>query len=155
MTEEHEKPVNVEPVKRTQEDVKKTKTEAKSNNEEIADDQLWSQAMKVIKKERIAIYGFLKDCVLRMQGENKAILGFAPDQQFFMEAIDREENRSFIERVIEKITGRQVKVQCRLLDEQSMDDIKSEEKIVPSDNDEVIEKAIDIFGSDFVEVVDD
>ena len=90
-----------------------------------------------------------------MQGENKAILGFAPDQQFFMEAIDREENRSFIEGVIEKITGRQVKVQCRLLDEQSMDDIKSEEKIVPSDNDEVIEKAIDIFGSDFVEVVDD
>jgi len=155
LTEEHEKPVNVEPVKRTQEDVKKTKTEAKSNNEEIADDQLWSQAMKVIKKERIAIYGFLKDCVLRMQGENKAILGFAPDQQFFMEAIDREENRSFIEGVIEKITGRQVKVQCRLLDEQSMDDIKSEEKIVPSDNDEVIEKAIDIFGSDFVEVVDD
>jgi len=72
-----------------------------------------------------------------------------------MEAIDREENRSFIEGVIEKITGRQVKVQCRLLDEQSMDDIKSEEKIVPSDNDEVIEKAIDIFGSDFVEVVDD
>ena len=80
---------------------------------------------------------------------------FPVDEQFAMETMDREENRSFIEEILEKLLGRQVKLRCRMLDETKVDDERLDENIVQSDSDEIIEKAIDLFGRDFVEVVDE
>ena len=42
-----------------------------------------------------------------------------------------------------------------MLDETKEDDERHDENIVQSDSDEIIEKAIDLFGRDFVEVVDE
>jgi len=96
----------------------------------------------------------LENCDFRIQGKS-AILAFSASQQFSIDAINREENRSFIEGIIEKILGKKMKIRCCLLDEMMTDEKKYGEKITRTDNEEIVEKAIDIFGSDFVEVVDD
>lgn len=129
-----------------------SKEEEKSNsyNEDTA--RVWEEILETIKKERIALYGFLKDCIFSLDEKGStAVLSFPPDQQFFMESINREENRSFVEKVIEKVTEKQVRVRCLLAAEgHTTDEVKEN-----SQNDDILEKAIDIFGADFVEVVDD
>ena len=151
----HEAPLGKQPAIDIKDDDVKTKKKTKSHKEEIDDGKLWAKVLKTVKKERIAIYGLLVNCTFKTQGDGKAVLYFPVDEQFAMETIDREENRSFIEEILEKLLGRQVKLRCRMLDETKVDDDRLDENIVQSDSDEIIEKAIDLFGRDFVEVVDE
>jgi DNA polymerase-3 subunit gamma/tau len=151
----HEAPLGKQPAIDIKDDDVKTKKKTKSHKEEIDDGKLWVKVLKTVKKERIAIYGLLVNCTFKTQGDGKAVLYFPVDEQFAMETIDREENRSFIEEILEKLLGRQVKLRCRMLDETKVDDERLDENIVQSDSDEIIEKAIDLFGRDFVEVVDE
>jgi DNA polymerase-3 subunit gamma/tau len=151
----HEAPLGKQPAIDIKDDDVKTKKKTKSHKEEIDDGKLWAKVLKTVKKERIAIYGLLVNCTFKTQGDGKAVLYFPVDEQFAMETIDREENRSFIEEILEKLLGRQVKLRCRMLDETKVDDERLDENIVQSDSDEIIEKAIDLFGRDFVEVVDE
>ena len=116
-----------------------------------ADAHVWEEVLGIIKKERIALYGFLKDCGFALDEKGMAVLSFPADQQFFMESMDREGNRNFVEKAIEKVVGKQVKVRCVLADQKTA---RSEPE-GKSQNEEIIEKAIDIFGEDFVEIVDD
>ncbi len=128
-----------------------SKGEEKSDNHNEDAACVWGEVLEVIKKERIALYGFLKDCGFSLDEKGMAVLSFSPDQQFFMESINREENRSFVEKVIERVIGKQVKVRCVLAAQgHTSDGVKGN-----SQNDDILEKAIDIFGADFVEVVDD
>ena len=128
-----------------------SKGEEKSDNHNEDAACVWGEVLEVIKKERIALYGFLKDCGFSLDEKGMAVLSFSPDQQFFMESINREENRSFVEKVIERVIGKQVKVRCVLAAQgHTSDEVKGN-----SQNDDILEKAIDIFGADFVEVVDD
>lgn len=151
----HEAPLGKQPAIDIKDDDVKTKKKTKSHKEEIDDGKLWAKVLKTVKKERIAIYGLLVNCTFKTQGDGKAVLYFPVDEQFAMETIDREENRSFIEEILEKLLGRQVKLRCRMLDETKVDDERLDENIVQSDSDEIIKKAIDLFGRDFVEVVDE
>lgn len=112
---------------------------------------IWEEVLGIIKKERIALYGFLKDCGFALDEKGVAVLSFPADQQFFMESINREENRNFVEKAIERVTGKQAKVRCILADQKAAGN-ELEER---SQNEDIIEKAIDIFGKDFVEIVDD
>ena len=136
----HEAPLGKQPAIDIKDDDVKTKKKTKSHKEEIDDGKLWAKVLKTVKKERIAIYGLLVNCTFKTQGDGKAVLYFPVDEQFAMETIDREENRSFIEEILEKLLGRQVKLRCRMLDETKVDDERLDENIVQSDSDEIIEK---------------
>lgn len=127
------------------------KIKGKGDNHGEYAGRVWEEVLEAIKKERIALYGLLKDCGFVLDEKGTAVLSFPQDQQFFMESINREENRSFVEKVIERTMGKQVKVRCVLADQgHTSDGVKGN-----SQNDDILEKAIDIFGADFVEVVDD
>jgi DNA polymerase-3 subunit gamma/tau len=108
----------------------------------------WPEILKAIKKERIAIYSLIRDCQHRMLNNETMVLTFSPEQQFFMETVNKDDSRKFIEETIEKITGRHIKLHCRL-------EKNSEEEEDEVDTEDVVEKAIKIFGKEFVEVVDD
>ncbi|NLO83188.1 MAG: DNA polymerase III subunit gamma/tau [Clostridiales bacterium] len=152
--DQYKRQANEQIEKTTPDDDVKARDEAKEHKEEIAAGQLWAKILNAIKKEREGIYWLLENCDFRIQGKS-AILAFSASQQFSIDAINREENRSFIEGIIEKILGKKMKIRCCLLDEMMTDEKKYGEKITRTDNEEIVEKAIDIFGSDFVEVVDD
>lgn len=108
--------------------------------------KMWPQILKMIKKERVAIYSLLMDAQLKHKGGNVATLIFPPDQGFYVTAIEKEDNRKFIEEMILKATGKEMKMKC-LLEGQNTE---------PShEGDMVVKKAIEIFGKDHIQVVDE
>ena len=106
----------------------------------------WPQILKMIKKERVAIYTLLMDAKFEHESGNVVTLIFPPDQGFFVTAVEKEDNRKFIEDMILKATGKEVRVNCLL---------EGQNKGLFVEEDPLVQKAIDIFGEDNIEIVDD
>ena len=97
--------------------------------------------------ERPSIQASLLDAKPRMDKNGVFTLVFPPYAGFNVILIEQGDNSTFIENVIKKVTGQQVRLKCIL------DDQKEEEQAV--DDDYVVERAIEVFGDDKVEVVDE
>ncbi len=128
-------------------DMSPLQDEKKKNKESVDIAKMWPQVMKAIKKERVAIYSLLIEARCIYKGGNIVILVFPPDQGFFVTAIEKEDNRKFIEEMILKVTGSSVNIRCRLEGEDT--------NPFEEDDDVVVKKAIEIFGEERVQVVDE
>jgi DNA polymerase III subunit gamma/tau len=132
---------------------KKEKTADKINSKKAVSTQnngksieeSWPDIMNEIKKERMPIYTLLREAKVSQSGEGKVILKFAPDQGFYAAAIEMDDKRTFIQDMIYKMTGKNVIVACQLGESSNTSD----------ENDDVVKKAIEIFGEQFVEVVEE
>lgn len=111
--------------------------------------KMWPQILKMIKKERIAIYPLLIDTELIYNGGNIASLVFPPNQGFYMAAIETQNNKKFIEDMILKASKKEVTIKCHL-EGQSTSVFEKEDE-----EDMVVKKAIEIFGKDNVQIVDE
>lgn len=108
----------------------------------------WSQILELVRKDRIAIYGLLADAKPRLK-ENRLILYFPPMQGFYAAAIDKEDNKAYLEGLIKQLTGTDLRLKCLIEDE---DMIEAE---TVEDEDYIVKKAIEIFGADSVEVLEE
>lgn len=132
---------------------KKEKTADKINSKKAVSTQnngksieeSWPDIMDEIKKERMPIYTLLREAKVSQSGEGKVILKFAPDQGFYAAAIEMDDKRTFIQDMIYKMTGKNVIVACQLGESSNTSD----------EDDDVVKKAIEIFGEQFVEVVEE
>jgi len=112
---------------------------------------LWEEVLKRVKMERVALYPLIKDAKIKRAGGDSVNLVFPdkPERDFYIAAMEKESNRSYLEDVIFKITGNKVKVKCQPEGAATPEDSKGE------DADDLVKKAIDHFGLEFVEVVED
>ena len=108
----------------------------------------WSQILELVRKDRIAIYGLLADAKPRLK-ENRLILYFPPMQGFYAAAIDKEDNKAYLEGLIKQLTGTDLRLKCLIEDE---DMIEAE---TVEDEDYIVKKDIEIFGADSVEVLEE
>lgn len=108
----------------------------------------WPQILELVRKDRIAIYGLLADAKPRLKG-NRLILYFPPMQGFYAAAIDKEDNKAYLEGLIKQLTGTDLRLKCLIEDE---DMIEAE---TVEDEDYIVKKAIEIFGADSVEVLEE
>ena len=108
----------------------------------------WSQILELVRKDRIAIYGLLADAKPRLK-ENRLILYFPPMQGFYAAAIDKEDNKAYLEGLIKQLTGTDLRLKCLIEDE---DMIEAE---TVEDEDYIVKKAIEIIGADSVEVLEE
>lgn len=108
----------------------------------------WSQILELVRKDRIAIYGLLADAKPRLK-ENRLILYFPPMQGFYAAAIDKEDNKAYLEGLIKQLTGTDLRLKC-LIEDQDMIEAETVE-----DEDYIVKKAIEIFGADSVEVLEE
>lgn len=113
--------------------------------------KMWPQIMKVIKKERVAIYSLLIEAQCVYKGGNIVTLIFPPDQGFFVAAVEKDSNREFIESIIKKVTGSDIDIRCCLEGEDVGSSFESEQE---DEEDAIVQKAIEIFGKDRIEIVD-
>ena len=111
-------------------------------------EEAWPEVMKAVKKERFAIYALLNDVKPDWDGGNNFVLAFAPDQGFFYAAVEKEENRTFLEGLLQRITGRQLKLKCRL-------GFEPETKKRGAEENDAVKQAIQAFGPELVEVVEE
>lgn len=108
----------------------------------------WPQILELVRKDRIAIYGLLADAKPRLK-ENRLILYFPPMQGFYAAAIDKEDNKAYLEGLIKQLTGTDLRLKC-LIEDEDMIEAKTVE-----DEDYIVKKAIEIFGADSVEVLEE
>jgi hypothetical protein len=70
-------------------------------------------------------------------------------QGFYAAAIDKEDNKAYLEGLIKQLTGTDLRLKCLIEDE---DMIEAE---TVEDEDYIVKKAIEIFGADSVEVLEE
>jgi DNA polymerase-3 subunit gamma/tau len=108
----------------------------------------WTGILENIRKERVALYSMLTEAKRgRLDGKGNFILMFPPIAGFFVAAIEQEENRTFIEDQILKVTGQKVRLRCKLGEE-------VDEEIAAA-KDDPVESIIQVFGEDLVEIMDE
>lgn len=87
--------------------------EAPKPNITVEDAKVYTELMRIIKKERIALLAMLKACNGgAVQGET-FVLEFPPDADIFIDALNRPQNKGFIEEALERLTGRKLALRCR------------------------------------------
>lgn len=144
------KPAKTEPVQKQEKTAGKTvegASKADADEKGLNPAKAWPQVMDEIGMERPSIQASLLDAKPRMDKNGVFTLVFPPYAGFNVILIEQGDNSTFIENVIKKVTGQQVRLKCIL------DDQKEEEQAV--DDDYVVERAIEVFGDDKVEVVDE
>lgn len=111
----------------------------------------WDKILKVIKKRKISIYAVLMEGQLIKVENNALVVAFRKGFGFHKEASGKSPYKEFIEGVIAEILGQKVQLKCVMEDE--LDDLpKGEEG--SSEQDQEIEKIIEMFGEDLVEIVE-
>ena len=130
--------------------------------------KLWPDILKTIKKERVAIYSLLRNASVEDTGKGLVYLIFSPEEGFYAAAVERENNRKYIEELIAKAVGREVRLSCRTEDDvmaeiagdisarkaEAKEDREKEDEVKDT-ADDIVKQAIDLFGGEFVEVVED
>jgi len=106
----------------------------------------WPEILANIKGERMAIYTLLKEAKPRMDSKNVLVLQFPPTSGFFIAAVEKEENRTFLEEQVQKVTGRRVRLRCQM---------KEDAEKQTGVSDDIVQKAVRVFGKDLVKVVDE
>jgi DNA polymerase-3 subunit gamma/tau len=133
-------------------------------SEKVDYNGVWAEVLKRVRKDRIAIFPLLRDTKLQPGNRNKNIVNliFPEDQGFFVAAIEKEENSKYIEELIAQIAGQHFKLKCYTRDNApgSGEMRDSEPLVAQEDEDEgteydIVQKAIEIFGDEYVEVIED
>jgi len=106
----------------------------------------WPEILANIKGERMAIYTLLKEAKPRMSAKNVFTLQFPPTSGFFIAAVEKEENRAFLEEQIQKVTGRKVRLRCQMKEDAGEPTGTAED---------IVQKAVRVFGKDLVKIVDE
>lgn len=137
--------------------------ELEQSQEELTAEQkdiskLWPDILKTIKKDRIAIYSLLRNTRIEDTGKGLVYLVFPPEEGFYAAAIERENNRKYIEELIMEFADREVRLSCRTEDDTATEiaeDISIQIDKEQDTGEDIVKQAIDLFGEDFVEVVEE
>jgi DNA polymerase-3 subunit gamma/tau len=111
----------------------------------------WDKILKVIKKRKISIYAVLMEGQLVKIENNALVVVFKSGFGFHKEASGKSPYKEFIEGIIAEILGQKVQLKCVMEDE--LEDIPKNEED-SSEKDKEIEKIIEMFGEDLVEIVE-
>ena len=123
------------------------------------------QLTKEDQKRTNGYIPLLRSTKLQLDSRNKNIVNlvFPSQQEFYVAAIEKEDNSQYIEGLLLESTGQKFKLKCYTEDnvpnsisKDNILEITDEE--APSEEEEkedIVQKAIDIFGKEYVEVIDD
>jgi len=117
-------------------------------------DTAWTRFVKAVKKERLGLYSMFAEAVPRLDG-NVLTLCFTENQGFHAAAVEREDNRKYLEQVMKQITGSDIILKCQV---GSMDQVRqspAKDDRYVTDDDYIVRKAYEVFGEDLVEVIEE
>lgn len=101
----------------------------------------WPTVMELVKKKKKTAHAFLAESrPLKSQGR-EFVLCFKPGYDFHRERIESQENKEMIEDILKKVFGEKLCLKC------IMEETKGEKT-----GDDPVQRAIEIFGPDVVEI---
>lgn len=150
------------PIKQEQEKEKTNKQELKNDETLNTDKDLkiiesWDGFVKEFgKRKKMILRTYLASCKPMLIDGHKVLLCFEEEDKFSKEAIEVSKTKKEIEDIAEEYFGTPIIIKPVFEDEiekkEDKDEIKDKNTI---DENYVVEKAIELFGEDLVEVVDD
>ncbi len=101
----------------------------------------WEDILREVKREKVQVEALLKEGQLAQFNQNRLTISF--DLGFHQAKLSEKDNIELLERIISGVMGSLLKVECVMKSQLFLDQ-----------EDDPIQSAIDIFGQDVVEVVD-
>ncbi|MGI6706716.1 MAG: DNA polymerase III subunit gamma/tau [Clostridia bacterium] len=114
--------------------------------------KLWSDVMNTIRKEKMGLYMLMVDGKLHSVKDSVMTIAFPESGGFYVAALEKEDNRKFIEDTVQRLTGREYRIKFTIGDSPTEDSTPAPAQ---DDGQEVVQRAIEVFGDEFVEVVED
>lgn len=111
----------------------------------------WPEIMKALKKERLPLFMLLGGAKPFFDKNGALILVFREDQGFFVSAVEKEENRMYLENLVLQHTQQKVKIKCVL----GACDLEPELDRAPETAVDPLAMAIEVFGADAVEAAEE
>lgn len=107
----------------------------------------WDRFLEVLRKKTHASYeAFLKEGTVTQLAGNTLVCEFQPDHKFHKERLEEPQVKKAVEQVLREFFGQPLKLQCRLQNETGPAD---------TGESEMIKKAIEIFGGELVDIIDE
>lgn len=115
----------------------------------------WQAVLKYVKSQKISVFTFLSPARPVEVNDKRVVIAFGKENAFNKEVLETEANRKYVEEVVAKIAGKELRVEfivaedtvedSKVIEEKKQNRTESREKMKP-----VIEKAMDIFGGHVV-----
>lgn len=113
----------------------------------------WEKILKVIKKRKISVYAMLMEGQLVKVEKNSLVVAFKDGFGFHKEAVGKSPYKEFIESVITEMVGQKLFLKCVM--ENELDQFCGEKEEDSSEEDMEVQKIIELFGKELVEIVED
>lgn len=109
----------------------------------------WSNFMKGLKKQRISLQALLVEGTLLSMENGVLTIEFAEGFGIHKEAVNKKENKEYIEKALASYFNKNIRVQFVMEDELGVEDIKKDKE---KENEKLVKQVIDLFGEDLVEI---
>lgn len=107
----------------------------------------WPRFLEVLrKKTHISYEAFLKEGTVTHLEGNTVVCRFQPDHKFHKERLEQPQVKRAVEQVLSEFFGQPLQLQCRLENEMNQRD---------TGENELIKKAIELFGGELVDIIDE
>ncbi|MBU5294643.1 DNA polymerase III subunit gamma/tau [Anaerosalibacter bizertensis] len=113
----------------------------------------WPNVLKLVKSKRVSTQALLKEGKPLFYDNKMLTIGYGDGFGFHKQAIEKDHNREFVEKIISSHFNKNIKVKFVMANSMENEDGKEEKK-----NNEIKEMAkevIDFFGEDLVRIIDD
>lgn len=104
--------------------------------EDIDLDKVWNEVKEIVKRERIAVYTFMKKGVPYLKN-GAIVLEYPEEYSFLKDELSKVENKTFIEKILKKVAGKELSLKFELK--------KNEEELL-------IKQVKELFGED-IEII--
>ena len=105
----------------------------------------WDEVLKEIKSKKISLYALIMEGKLNKYENDQLEINYEEEFGFHHSAVSKEDNKKFVEEIISKYFNRDMVVSFSL---GSLSNKQEEEE----SDDEVVEKVVEFFGEDIVEI---
>ena len=142
-----------------------------SNSAHCQFSEIWPKVLSRIKNDRISLYAFLTANSEAFLEDNQLMVGFQPDCLFHKESLEKRENREKVEAILKEEVNIEIKLNCFVTDKvkrkkedfnnfnsdkdkgatESKKAVNQEPAVENIADNEILEKARDLFGGNIVE----
>ena len=142
-----------------------------SNSAHCQFSEIWPKVLSRIKNDRISLYAFLTANSEAFLKDNQLMVGFQPDCLFHKESLEKRENREKVEAILKEEANIEIKLNCFVTDKvkrkkedfnnfnsdkdkgatESKKAVNQEPAVENIADNEILEKARDLFGGNIVE----
>ncbi len=112
----------------------------------------WAELLKLVKRKRVTTYALLKEGKAYRLENNVLEIAYRRDQSFYVDKLDEVEHRETLKNVLSEFFRTELNFKCVFLEEKK--EKNSSEEIKKEDGEDLISRAIELFGEDIVEIKD-